>query len=98
MKAFKQDINPNHNVEVYATHDWMNDPYAKGVWACWGPNSTSKYLKALQEPHGRIVFASADWAAGWRGFIDGAIEQGKVAVHHIIELLKNDLSAASAKL
>ena len=98
MKAFKQDINPNHNVEAYATHDWMNDPYAKGVWACWGPNSTSKYLKALQEPHGRIVFASADWAAGWRGFIDGAIEQGKVAVHHIIELLKNDLSAASAKL
>ncbi|GAM35595.1 hypothetical protein TCE0_017f04047 [Talaromyces pinophilus] len=98
LKAFNQDINPHHTVEAYATHYWINDPYAKGVWACWGPKSTSKYLKALQESHGRIVFASADWAAGWRGFVDGAIERGQVAVQDIMQLLKNDLSDASAKL
>ncbi|KAI7972643.1 hypothetical protein EIK77_009106 [Talaromyces pinophilus] len=98
LKAFNQDINPHHTVEAYATHYWLNDPYAKGVWACWGPKSTSKYLKALQESHGRIVFASADWAAGWRGFVDGAIERGQVAVQDIMQLLKNDLSDVSAKL
>lgn len=66
----------------------MNDPYAKGVWACWGPNKVSKYLQELQRHHGRIVFASADWADGWRGFVDGAIEQGQTAVRETLELVK----------
>ena len=30
----------------------------------------------LQKAHGRVMFASADWADGWRGFIDGALESG----------------------
>lgn len=66
----------------------MNDPYAKGVWACWGPNSASKYLQELQQHHGRIVFASADWADGWRGFVDGAIEQGQTAVRETLILVE----------
>ncbi|KAL2825859.1 amine oxidase [Aspergillus pseudoustus] len=95
IKAFHEDINPDHTVEAYATHDWMNDPYAKGVWACWGPRCTSKYLKALQEPHGRVVFASADWADGWRGFVDGAIERGQVAVRDTLRLLEDHIAVAA---
>ncbi|KAL4960122.1 amine oxidase [Aspergillus stella-maris] len=87
---FKRNINPDVTVEAYATHDWMNDPYAKGVWACWGPNSASRYLGELQQRHGRIIFASADWADGWRGFVDGAIEQGQAAVRQVIELMKQN--------
>jgi lysyl oxidase-like protein 2/3/4 len=87
---------PDVGVEAYATHDWMNDPYAKGVWACWGPNG-SRYLEELQKPHGRVIFASADWADGWRGFVDGAIERGQVAVQDVTEMLKGH-QANSAKL
>ncbi|KAL4875679.1 amine oxidase [Aspergillus karnatakaensis] len=94
---FKKNVNPNVTVEAYATHDWENDPYAKGVWACWGPNSASRYLEELQQRHGRIVFANADWADGWRGFVDGAIEQGQVAVREVVKLLKGD-SVCTAKL
>ncbi|PYI06807.1 amine oxidase [Aspergillus sclerotiicarbonarius CBS 121057] len=90
LEEFRKNINPNVNVDAYATHDWMNDPYAKGVWACWGPNAASKYLQVLQQRHGRIVFASADWADGWRGFVDGAIEQGHAAVRETVRLLKED--------
>ncbi|KAL4925280.1 flavin monoamine oxidase family protein [Aspergillus undulatus] len=88
LEQFKKNVNPNVSVDAYATHDWMNDPYAKGVWACWGPNSASRYLAELQRPHGRIIFASADWADGWRGFIDGAIEQGQSAVREAVKCVK----------
>ena len=94
IEQFNKEVNPRANVEAYATHDWMNDPYSRGAWACWGPNAASKYLAELQQPHGRVVFASADWADGWRGFVDGAIERGQVAVRDALGLVKADQSAA----
>ncbi|KAL4954138.1 amine oxidase [Aspergillus filifer] len=90
IEEFKKNINPDVTVEAYATHDWMNDPYAKGVWACWGPKSVSRYVEELQQRHGRIIFASADWADGWRGFVDGAIEQGQAAVRQVVEVTRRD--------
>lgn len=36
----------------------------------------SKYQDELQARHGDVLFASADWAHGWRAAIDGAMEQG----------------------
>lgn len=89
IDQFRKDIQPDADVEAYATHDWVNDPYAKGTWACWGPNSASKYLEELQRPHGRVVFASADWSDGWRGFVDGAIERGQQAVQDVIVSLRD---------
>ncbi|KAL4985307.1 amine oxidase [Aspergillus falconensis] len=94
VNEFKKNINPNVTFDAYATHDWMNDPYAKGAWACWGPDSASKYLAELQQNHGRIAFASADWADGWRGFVDGAIEQGQAAVGKTLKILREDRHAA----
>lgn len=57
-------------------YQWTLDPYSKGTWCTLRPGMWSKYLRDLQQPRGRLIFASADWANGWRGFIDGAIEQG----------------------
>jgi lysyl oxidase-like protein 2/3/4 len=90
IEEFRNAIHPSANVEAYSTHDWMDDPYSKGAWACWGPNCASRYLQELQKPHGRIIFASADWANGWRGFVDGAIERGQEAVKDTIAVLKNN--------
>lgn len=42
----------------------------------FGPDYAYKHLDALRERAGNILFASGDWALGWRGFIDGAIEEG----------------------
>ena len=90
ISEFKKNVNSGVSVEAYATHDWMNYPFVKGVWACWGPKSASKYLAELQQSHGRVVFASADWADGWRGFVDGAIEQGQAAVGKTLKILRGD--------
>ena len=59
----------------------------QGTWCSLRPHQWSRYLKALQEPSARVVFASADWANGWRGFIDGAIEQGLLAGRRVRSLL-----------
>ncbi|KAJ5757817.1 uncharacterized protein N7511_006511 [Penicillium nucicola] len=90
VDQFHNAIHPTANVVAYATHDWMNDPFSKGVWACWGPNHASQYLQELQKPHGRVIFASADWADGWRGFVDGAIERGQQAVKDAIGVIDNN--------
>lgn len=66
----------------------MNDDLAKGTWSCWGPGpAMSRWLKELQKPHGRVFFASADWADGWRGFVDGAIESGITTSVSVMRLL-----------
>lgn len=91
-------LQPEGNVKGYLSHTWSKDPYAKGAWFCAGPSHTTKHLKVLQEPHGRIILASSDWAKGWRGFIDGAIEQGTRAAATVKAALDTDLTGISGKL
>jgi monoamine oxidase len=68
-------------------YQWTLDPYSKGTWCTLRPGMWSKYLRDLQQPRGRLIFASADWANGFRGFIDGAIEQGLEAGRRVKALL-----------
>ena len=67
--------------------DWNADEFARGTWCALRPGQYSRHLAALQQPAGRVLFASADWANGWRGNIDGAIEQGLVAARQVRALL-----------
>lgn len=84
IAAFKQSMRPDAEVQAYLTHDWANDPYSKGTWAAWPPNAMSKYLDLLRQRNNRVYPASADWAGGYCGFIDGAIEQGARAAMDIL--------------
>jgi monoamine oxidase len=52
---------------------------------------STTYIDALRERQGNVIFASADWALGWRGFIDGAIEDGTRAALEV----KNELMMKS---
>lgn len=82
------------DISGYAIHDWRDDEFAQSGWACFGPECASKYLRALQEPHGdRVFMASGDWADGWRGFIDGAIEQGTRNARRVTRLLRTPTAA-----
>jgi monoamine oxidase len=58
------------------------DEFAGGAWEFLRPHMI-KYIDSLRERQGNIYFASADWAMGWRGFIDGAIEDGTRATMEI---------------
>ncbi|KAJ3957483.1 hypothetical protein N0V92_005947 [Colletotrichum tropicale] len=87
MDEFKRAVKPDVEITAYLSHDWSNDPMAGGQWSCWKGDAMSRYLRELQRPHGRVFFASSDSANGWRGFIDGAIEQGKNAARQVAECL-----------
>ncbi|EKG15492.1 Amine oxidase [Macrophomina phaseolina MS6] len=100
--SFKKHLLPTEMgektlVSAYLTHPWHADPLAKGVWSCWGPGAMSAYLRELQLPHGHVIFANADWADGWRGFVDGAIERGYRAVRDILELRATDRAGEESK-
>ncbi len=87
MQAELGKLIPGVRIERLYTHDWNKDPYAKGGWLWSRPGQTTHCLADLQDVKAPIFFASADWARGWRGFIDGAIEDGarnaRAAIAHL---------------
>ena len=66
-------------------HDWLSDPYAMGGPAWYKAGYLTKYLAELQAPHGNVFMANADWASGWRAFIEGAMEQGALAADAVLD-------------
>lgn len=84
-EAMKRFI-PDAKVSACYGYDWNLDPFSKGVW-CVGRPGQARYLEHLQKPQGRLHFSSADWASGWCGTIDGAIEQGIVNASALHEQL-----------
>jgi len=69
-------------------HDWTSDEFARGAWCTFRPGFGEEYFLEVRRREGRVWFASADWAEGWRGFIDGAIEQGTHAAREILEEMR----------
>jgi monoamine oxidase len=47
----------------------------------------TRSLAELQRPEGPLVLAGSDYADGWAGFIDGAIESGLRAARTVAAML-----------
>nr|7E7H_A Chain A, Amino_oxidase domain-containing protein [Pseudomonas putida]7E7H_B Chain B, Amino_oxidase domain-containing protein [Pseudomonas putida] len=93
IKAVEKALQPLlPGVEVTASYgyDWNLDPFSKGTWCTYRPNQTTRYLTELQKREGRLFFAGSDMANGWRGFIDGAIENGREVGHQVATYLKRE--------
>ena len=80
-------------VEAVAGHNWLQDPFSRGTWSVYRPGQLSGSLLALRERHGRVVLAGADFAQGWNGFIDGAIESGLSAARAAVGMLEEAVVA-----
>ncbi|KAH7015935.1 hypothetical protein EDB80DRAFT_833171 [Ilyonectria destructans] len=93
-------LNKLHPMDVkrLILHNWSSDPFSKGGPAWWQPGYMSKYQDELQSRHGNILFASADWAHGWRAAIDGALEQGSLNAHTVHCELAARYKKTSSKL
>lgn len=76
LEPFIRKFLPHVSVEQVLGYDWHLDPYSLGTWCTFRPAQYSRHLRDLRAREGRVFFAGADIAAGWRGFIDGAIESG----------------------
>ncbi|KAL4879481.1 hypothetical protein BJY04DRAFT_229033 [Aspergillus karnatakaensis] len=88
-RDFVADCLKSHHMEVKKTiwHNWSIDPFSGGSWCMFPPDFSFKHLEALQQRAGNVLFASSDWASGWRGYIDGAIERGGLAARDVVSEL-----------
>lgn len=75
---------PDLAVLDVASHDWTADPLSGETWPMHRRGFLTEALSSFQQPHGNLVFAGSDYANGWGGFIDGAIESGLEAVRSIV--------------
>ncbi|MGH3138623.1 MAG: flavin monoamine oxidase family protein, partial [Gaiellales bacterium] len=65
---------PDAEVAAVAGHDWVEDELSRGTWPMLRPGQLSRLHAGTVEPDGRLFLAGSDYASGWAGFIDGAIE------------------------
>ena len=87
MQSALRRLLPDVRVESVFGWSWTNDPYALGTWCVFRPGQPGRLLRELRQSEGRVFFASADSAIGWRGCIDGAIESGYRAAREIDDFL-----------
>jgi monoamine oxidase len=78
---------PGAEVVDVAAHDWVADPLAGETWPMQRAGALTRSLAELQRPEGPLVLAGSDYADGWAGFIDGAIESGLRAARTVAAML-----------
>ncbi|KAJ5732636.1 hypothetical protein N7493_004117 [Penicillium malachiteum] len=83
-----QSLHPM-DIQRLVFHDWNSDQLSQGGPCWWMPGFMTRYQEELQASHGNVFFASADWADGWRAFIDGALEQGWKAAQEVARELQS---------
>ena len=67
---------PDAEVVDSIGHDWVSDEFSQQTWPMLKPNQLTRYLRELQRSEDSVFLAGSDYANGWMGFIDGAIESG----------------------
>jgi monoamine oxidase len=78
---------PDAEVVDSIGHDWVSDEFSQQTWPMLKPNQLTRYLRELQRPEDSVFLAGSDYANGWMGFIDGAIESGLKVSREVTEHL-----------
>jgi monoamine oxidase len=81
-----EEILPGYEALAATAHDWLADEFSRGTWAIHRPGWYTHHHAEMQRPEGPVVFAGSDFANGWAGFMDGAIESGLRASAHALRL------------
>jgi monoamine oxidase len=81
------DILPGYEALAATAHDWLADEFSRGTWAIHRPGWYTRYHAQMQRPEGAVLLAGSDFANGWAGFMDGAIESGLRAGARALDLL-----------
>lgn len=84
VRAFVSDA----RVLAVDWYDWNGDEYSRGAWGMWRPGwSSGGTLRAFNDLHGRLAYASSDFAPYWPGWIAGAVSSGQRAAGLIATLV-----------
>ncbi len=79
---------PHIEVIECTGHNWVEDEFSQGAWPVLRKNQLTKYGKAVRESEEGLFLASSDYADGWAGFMDGAIESGLTTSKRVKEYLQ----------
>lgn len=75
-QALLEKLVPGIEVLEVTGHSWIGDGCSRSTWPMHYTGYLSQSLEEMQRPEGRVFLAGSDYASGWGGFIDGAIESG----------------------
>ena len=78
LQAGLDRLGRDATVEQVYGHDWIRDPYSKGTWLACRPGQAADFAE-LGTRWGSIHLAGADFAQVWGGWVDGAVESGRLA-------------------
>ena len=95
-QAILDTLVPGLEVLEVTGHNWVDDEYSRSTWPMHYTGYLTGSLAELQRPEGRIRLAGSDFANGWGGFIDGAIESGLDAARAVNAAL--DAEAANSAI
>lgn len=85
------DFLPGATVTAVAGHDWARDEFAQGINHFHRPGEALRFASIVGKPHGRVLFAGGDVTRGiWGGWIEGALDSGRVAAEDAAALLRAD--------
>jgi len=76
VQSSLDEIIPGYRAVAATAHDWLADEFSNGTWAIHRPGWYTHHYAEMRRPEGPLLLAGSDLAAGWAGFIDGAIETG----------------------
>ncbi|HEX5192259.1 MAG TPA: FAD-dependent oxidoreductase [Solirubrobacteraceae bacterium] len=81
---------PGARVLAVDGHDWNADEFSAGGWGMWRPGwATDGTLTALNGLHGRLAYASSDFAPSWPGWMAGALSSGERAATLVRDRLRS---------
>ena len=82
VRLFGQDA--AHPID-YLDHDWDDDPWARGGYACYmPPGVTATFGRAVREPVGPLHWAGTETATRSIGYFEGAIQSGIRAAREVL--------------
>jgi len=85
---------PDVHVEDTWWHDWCGDELSGETWRIPRPGQTQRSARAADQPNGRVALAGADFARGWTGYLDGAVESGHRSARYAAQILAGSLESS----
>lgn len=72
----------------YIEQRWADEVYTRGCYGCYlPPGAWTAHGRWLRRPIGRVLWAGAEYATVWSGYMDGAVRTGEQAARDALGLL-----------
>lgn len=97
VEEFLRNWMPDIEVIDSTGHKWADDEFSLGTWPVLRKDQLTKYGNAVRKSEDGLYLAGSDYANGWAGFMDGAIESGLSTSERVDKYLKRKSKVKSTQ-